>query len=180
MDRIETQTAPAHARRRGVVGVVGDAVLWVASVAGASCIVLTVLAVTTQITIVMFATGSMGPTIPAGAIAIVQRVPASEIEVGDIVTVDRGDRLPMTHRVTSVAPGASPDERVLTMRGDANEHDDPHPYPVESARKVLFSVPGVAVVLAWFGEPWVVASLATVVGLLVVWAFWPRTKERNG
>ncbi len=45
----------------------------------------------------------MEPTIPTGSLAVVHEIPASEIAVGDIVTVDRPGQLPITHRVTSVA-----------------------------------------------------------------------------
>ena len=57
----------------------------------------------------MFKTGSMSPTITAGSVALVREIPASEINVGDVVTVDREDALPVTHRVTSIVyPGPPP------------------------------------------------------------------------
>lgn len=158
--------------------VIGDVLLWAAAVAGAICILLVVLAFTAQITLIMFRTGSMSPTIPAGSVAVVQRVPATEVEVGDVVTVDREGELPVTHRVTTIAPGASADERVITMRGDANAVDDPFPYPVTSVRKVLFSVPGIALVVAGMGNPVVLGTLTVAATALVVWAFWPRGARR--
>ncbi|WP_312170785.1 S26 family signal peptidase, partial [Microbacterium sp.] len=66
-----------------------DIALWIAAVAGVVCMVLVILALTANITLIMFRTGSMSPTIPAGSVAVVQRIPASAIEVGDVVTVDR-------------------------------------------------------------------------------------------
>jgi signal peptidase len=128
----------------------------------------------------MFRTGSMAPTIPAGSVSIVQRVDASELEVGEVVTVDRAEQLPVTHRITSVAEGGTPAERVITMRGDANEQDDPHPYIVTSARVVLFSVPGIAPVIASFGDPMVLGGLTLGAALLVGWAFWPRRERAPG
>ncbi|CAN7448122.1 signal peptidase I [Microbacterium maritypicum] len=160
--------------------VIGDALLWMAAVAGAICILLVVLAFTAQITLIMFRTGSMSPTIPAGSVAVVQRVPATEIEVGDVVTVDREGELPVTHRVTTIVRGASADERVITMRGDANAADDPFPYSVTSVRKVLFSVPGIALVVAGMGNPIVLGALTVAATSLVVWAFWPRGQHRSG
>lgn len=168
----------ARVRRPGRV--IGDVLLWVAAAAGAVCILLVVLAFTAQITLIMFRTGSMSPTIPAGSVAVVQRVPASEVEIGDVVTVDREGELPVTHRVTRIAPGGSADERVLTMRGDANAADDPFPYPVSSVRKVLFSVPGIATVVAGMGNPIVLGTLTVAATSLVVWAFWPRGQLRAG
>jgi len=158
----------------------GDALLWVAAVAGAVCILLVVLAFTAQITLIMFRTGSMSPTIPAGSVAVVQRVPASEVQVGDVVTVDREGELPVTHRVTTIAPGADTQERIITMRGDANAAGDPFPYTVSSVRKVLFSVPGIALVIAGMGDPIVLGTLTVAATSLVVWAFWPRGQRRSG
>ncbi|KAA0962775.1 signal peptidase I [Microbacterium sp. ANT_H45B] len=170
--------AGSEARRRGAMSRAGrlvvDVLLWAAAIAGTICMVLVVLALTAQITLIMFRTGSMSPTIPAGSVAVVQQVPASEIAVGDVVTVDRPGDLPVTHRVTSVAPGESGEQRVLTMRGDANAADDPYSYTVESVRVVLFSVPGIATVIVALGDPVVLGGLTIAATALVVWAFWPR------
>ncbi len=172
----------ASARRpghRGVGRLVADVLLWLAAIGGVICIVLVVLAYTAGITLIMFRTGSMSPTIPAGSVAVVQRVPASEVEVGDIVTVDRENQLPVTHRVTSVSPGAGSEERVLTMRGDANAGDDPFPYAVTSVRIVLFSVPALATVIVAMGNPAVLGAITVAATALVVWAFWPRAVRRQ-
>ena len=152
----------------------GEAVLWLAAAAGALCIVLVILAQTMGITLMMFSTGSMAPTIPAGSVAVVQQTPASQIEVGDVVTVDRPEQLPVTHRVTSVEPGSSAAERTITMRGDANEQDDPHPYVVSNVRTVLWSAPGVAPLIVQLGSPLVLGGITLGAALLVGWAFWPK------
>lgn len=175
----------APVRRRHPGRLIADMLLWIAAVGGVICIVLVVLALTAQITLIMFRTGSMSPTIPAGSVSVVQRVPASAISVGDVVTVDRVDELPITHRVTSVEPGATPDERIITMRGDANAQEDPFPYTVTSVRIVLFSVPGIATVIVGMGNPYVLGVLTLAATTLVVWAFWPRAEraeraERRG
>lgn len=162
---------PSRDRRTGRV--VADVLLWIAAVGGVICIMLVVLALTAQITLIMFRTGSMSPAIPAGSVAVVQRVPAADIEVGDVVTVDRDGELPVTHRVTAIVAGAD-DERVITMRGDANASDDPFPYTVSSVRVVLFSVPGIATIIAGMGNPIVLGGLTVAATTLVVWAFWPR------
>ncbi|WP_372968435.1 signal peptidase I [Microbacterium sp.] len=167
--------APVAAPRRGAGRVLADGLLWVAAIAGTACMVLVILAFTANITLIMFRTGSMSPTIPAGSVAVVQRVPAADIEVGDVVTVDREGALPVTHRVTSVAPGSGGAERVITMRGDANAADDPYPYTVRSVRVVLFSVPGIATVIVAMGHPYVLGGLTLAATALVVWAFWPRS-----
>ena len=167
---------PSH---RGPGRVIGDVLLWIAAIGGVICIVLVILAFTAQITLIMFRTGSMSPTIPAGSVAVVQRVPAGQIAVGDVVTVDRAGELPVTHRVTSTGPGERPEERVITMRGDANTTDDPFPYTVTSARIVLFSVPGIAVLIVSMGNPLVLGALTVAATALVVWAFWPRSGSES-
>lgn len=163
---------------RGLGRALADVVLWLAAIGGVVCIALVILAYTANITLIMFRTGSMSPTIPAGSVAVVQRVPASEVEVGDVVTVDRDGRLPVTHRVTSVSPGDG-DQRVLTMRGDANASDDPVPYTVTSVRIVLFSVPALAAVIVAMGNPYVLGAITVAATALVVWAFWPRAERRH-
>ncbi|WP_229673305.1 signal peptidase I [Microbacterium saperdae] len=173
-DPSDAPDAAAKARRGGPGRLIADVLLWIAAVGGVICIVLVVLALTAQITLIMFRTGSMSPTITAGSVAVVQRVPAADIAIGDVVTVDRVDELPITHRVTSVEPGASADERIITMRGDANTEADPFPYTVTSVRIVLFSIPGIATLIVGMGNPYVLGVLTLAATALVVWAFWPR------
>lgn len=173
----DAPAAVAPPRRVRPGRVIADVLLWIAAAGGVVCIVLVVLAFTAQITLIMFSTGSMSPTITAGSVAVVQRVPAADIAIGDIVTVDRVDELPITHRVTSVEPGASADERIITMRGDANAEEDPFPYTVTSVRIVLFSIPGIATVIVGMGNPYVLGVLTLAATTLVVWAFWPRAER---
>jgi signal peptidase len=160
------------ARRAGRI--LREALLTVAALGGAACIVLVVLAFTGGYSLVMFKTGSMSPTIPAGSVALVQQIPASEIAVGDVVTVERSDALPITHRVTTIADGASDDQKVITMRGDANETEDPLPYTIDEVRIVRGSVPHLAHVIVWFGNPIVLGGITIFAAILVTWAFWPR------
>ncbi|WP_431710411.1 signal peptidase I [Glutamicibacter uratoxydans] len=129
-----------------------------------------------NISIMMFRTGSMSPTIEAGSIALVREVPATGLQEGDVVTVDRGPGLlPVTHRVLDVQ---SIDEQTgvatFTMKGDANATPDPMPYSVDTVREVIFSVPGIAPAIQWFSNPLVLGGLTISASCLVVWAFWPR------
>jgi signal peptidase len=163
----------ARAVGRGV----REVLLTLAAIGGVICIVLVILAFTGGYSLIMFKTGSMTPTIPAGSVALVQRIPASDIAVGDVVTVDRGAALPITHRVTDVEPTDADGSRLITMRGDANDVEDPAPYTVTEVRVVRGSVPALANVIVWFGSPWVLGGITLGASLLVVWAFWPR-RER--
>ncbi|WP_223357941.1 hypothetical protein [Leifsonia sp. ZF2019] len=151
----------------------GDALLTLASVAGALCILGAIAAAVFHITLILFSTGSMSPTIPAGAVALVREIPASEARVGDVVTVDRPGALPITHRVVSSQPlGGGRVELVL--RGDANAENDPAPYNVSHVRLVIASVPGGAQVIAFFSNPLFLGGATLAATALVAWAFWPR------
>lgn len=156
-----------------------DLVLTVLAVAGALCIILVIVGLTMNVSIMMFRTGSMEPTISTGSIALVREIPATEMSEGDIVTVDRGENiLPVTHRVTEIT-AINEDSGAVTfsMRGDANDVDDPEPYTAETVRRVFFSAPGVAPVIQWFQNPVVLGGLTIGATILVVWAFWPRDSE---
>ena len=183
----ETADAARSARTRGgrAAGWLGNALLNLAALGGLICLVLVILAFTANITLIMFKTGSMSPTIPAGSVALVQQVDASTVSVGDVVTVDRVAALPITHRVTSVSPvpvevGLGPEAREITMRGDANDSDDPVPYTVSTVRTVLGSVPGLAYFVVGLSNPFVLGGFALGASLLVTWAFWPRGPGRGG
>lgn len=158
--------------------VVRETLLTLAALGGAACIVLVILAFTGGYSLIMFKTGSMSPTIPTGSVALVREIPAAEAQVGDVLTVDRPGKLPVTHRVTSVAPAdGDPSERVITLKGDANQTEDPEPYRIAHARIVVGSVPGLATVIVWFGSPWIMGGVTVAAAVLVTWAFWPRERE---
>lgn len=162
--------------RTGIV----EVLLWLAAATGLLCVVLAVLAFSMNITLVLFRTGSMEPTISAGDVAVVQQIPATEVEVGDVLTVERPGQLPVTHRVTSVGPGEGPEERTITMQGDANETEDPYPYVISEARTTLFTVPRLAEPIHRMGDPYVLATVTAAAALLVGWAFWPRDPRPRG
>lgn len=164
---------------RGAGRFLGDAMLSLAAFGGFVCVLLVILAFVFNVSLIMFKTGSMGPTIPAGSLAVVREIPATKIRVGDVVTVERLAALPITHRVTSVGDGPSDAERVITMKGDANEAADPAPYTVSDVRIVMGSVPNLAYGVVWLSSPWVLALLTLGASALVTWAFWPRESREE-
>lgn len=166
-------SAPPARPSRSLAAHLMNALLNIAAVGGALCIVLVILAVVFDISLILFRTGSMTPAIPQGSLAVVREVPAAEIEVGDVVTVDRPGALPITHRVTSLEQ-VSGAQWQLTMKGDANPVEDPAPYTVTTVREVLFSVPGLARPVAAMNSPYVLGGVTLAVTVLVVWALWPR------
>jgi signal peptidase len=164
--------------RRGLLLGLREFLLNMAAVGGAVCILLVVLALLFDITLIMFKTGSMSPTIPAGSVALVQEIPAADVATGDVITVDRPGSLPITHRVTSVTD-AGGDTRIITMKGDANDTEDPAPYTVNTVRRVLGSVPGLAPVIVHVSEPPVLAGITLAVAGLVTWGSWPSSSTRR-
>lgn len=161
--------------RRSPAGHVREVLLNTAAAGGAVCIAAVICALLFDITLILFKTGSMAPGIPAGSCAVVREIPAAEISTGDVVTVDRPGKLPITHRVQTVEPagGAS---RVITMKGDANREADPAPYVVDRVRLVLWSAPGLAYPLAAAANPLVLGGTTMAVSALVTWVLWPRGK----
>jgi len=185
VDAIAASAVPDRAPRprpRGIAtrarGLVGRIALDVLALGGLVCILLVIASFVFKISIVMFATGSMSPTIPAGSIALVREVPATEIAVGDVVTVDRSEsqQLPVTHRVIEIL---GEDEGVVTfrMQGDDNADADPEPYVESTVRLVLWSAPGLATVIVQLQNPLVLGGITIGATVLVTWAFWPRERR---
>lgn len=165
--------------KKSLAGFLTSSLLNVAAVGGVLCIVAVLAAVFFNVTLIMFKTGSMSPTITAGSVAVVKEIAAAEIAVGDVVTVDRSGQLPITHRVTSVAAGSDGDRRSITMQGDANPVPDPQPYDVGQVRLVVMSVPHLAQWIVMLSHPLVLGGITVAAAALVAWAFWPRDDETH-
>lgn len=165
--------------RRSLLRRLGDWTLTALAAAGALCIIAVIAAFAFNITLIMFSTGSMSPAIPAGSVAVVREVPATEIDVGDVVTVERPNALPITHRVTEILDRGGA-QVTFTMQGDANDQPDPAPYTTDTVRLVLFSVPGLATVISGLQDPVALGVITVLAAILVTWAFWPRRdRARN-
>lgn len=158
---------------------IGNLLLNIAAVGGAICLVLVFLAFFFHVGLIMFKTGSMSPTIPTGSVALVHQVPASEVEVGDVLTVDRAGKLPVTHRVIDIEPGANASERIIRMKGDANENEDTEAYTITGGGLVLGHVPELAKVIVWFSNPCLLGGLTLAAASFVTWAFWPRRSRAD-
>ena len=163
--------------RRPLVSRITDAILSLLALLGIVCILATIAAFALNISLIMFKTGSMSPTIPTGSLAVVRQIPASDIKVGDVTTVSRGEgQLPVTHRIVSVSPVGG-DTYSIEMKGDANDSPDPQPYEVTEVKKMLWHAPGLAYVVAAASQPRYMAAITVATSLLVVWAFWPRKQQ---
>lgn len=125
--------------------------------------------------LVTFATGSMTPAYPQGSVAVAQRTPLSEVRVGDVVTIDRAGRLPITHRVIGVDLRGQ--EASIRLRGDANRTADPAPYVVDHVSKVVVALPPPLWGLRWIGTAQVETAAVVLAALAVVWGLWPRARR---
>lgn len=153
------------------------------AVLGTLSLLCAVALAVTDASLVVFRTGSMSPTMPVGALAVVVPMAADRVVVGDVVTVTRADRpLPVTHRVVSVNADPSLGEggAVLRLRGDANAVADPQPYEVTTVARVLASAPHAGHVLERVRTPPVLATATAAAAGLVAWAFWPPGRDRRG
>ncbi|PAY24309.1 signal peptidase I [Dietzia natronolimnaea] len=176
-DQAAATTQPSS--RKSVWAIIEDGVLTALAVFGVICIIATIAAFALNISLIMFKTGSMSPTIPTGSLAVVRQIPASDIRVGDVTTVARGDgQLPVTHRVVSTMPVGG-EVYSITMKGDANDSPDSQPYEVTEVKRVLWHAPGLAYAVAAIGQPTHMAGITVAASLLVVWAFWPRKQSAH-
>jgi len=152
-----------------------EAALTTGAVLGCACVALVLLGAVLDATLVVFKTGSMAPTMPTGALAVVRQVDALDVAVGDVVTVAREGKLPITHRVVEAAPDpAVPGGAVLVLRGDANDSVDPAPYEVTRVGRVVWSMPHLGTWVASVQRPVAVGVATLLVAGLTVVATWPR------
>lgn len=152
-----------------------DVVITLVGVVGIATIAWLLAAWIWGLSIVVFVTGSMSPTMPVGTAAVSQLTPAAELRVGDVVTVPRPDTgQPVTHRIVAIDEVATaPDERELTLQGDDNGFADSQTYLVDEAPRVLAAVPVLGSVVLWAQTPIVMIAASILIALAIAWALWP-------
>ena len=159
-------------RRRGK-----EIALNVAAVAGLICIIATLASLIFGIKPLVFRSGSMEPAISTGALALAKTVPATELAVGDVISVDNDQGVRITHRVVELE-SAGADTVLATLKGDANNVADRLPYTITEADRVFISVGGLGYVVAWLSSPLATFLGGGLVGAVLVIAF-GRTKDRR-
>jgi signal peptidase I len=130
---------------------VREILLTLGAVLGAACLLLGVVAVTADVHVLIFRSGSMSPTIETGDLALTRMVSASELRVDDVVSVIDSSGNRVTHRVVNLAEQG--EQRQLTLRGDANEASDREVYTVTEAQRVVFVLPKAGYLVAWSTGP---------------------------
>lgn len=147
--------------------------LTVGAVVGSLCLLVALAGMLFDVKPLVFRSGSMGPEIPAGALALSRPADATDLRVGDVVSVISTHRV--THRVVGI--DGTGEARVLTLQGDRNPSPDEETYQVSEADRVFWSVPWVGHAVAWLSSPlgrFVLGGLS--VGILA-FVCWPRRED---
>jgi len=158
-----------------------EALLTVGAVVGVVCIVIAIGTAFFDVRPLLFRSGSMSPAITTGALAIAHEVPASELEVGDVVTVRTDGDTRVTHRIVSISHEG--DQATVTLKGDANAAPDAQKYAVDSAPRVWFDVPRLGYVVAWLAKPLglvLLGAYAMFLLMVVLGRTGPRARPTGG
>lgn len=140
----------------------------IGAILGTLCLLMTLCTVVFGLKPLIFASGSMGPEIPTGALGIAIPTATSEIQPGEIVSVVNSEGTRITHRVVENEPSG------LILKGDANEVADFQPYVVDSVDRLLFAVPILGYVISWFSQPWAFFVGGLICAYLLYLAFGKR------
>lgn len=158
--------------------VLRETLLTVGAISGLLCVGIALAAAIFGITPLVFRSGSMSPAIDTGALAFAKGTPATELEVGDVVSVTNasGDRV--THRIESIEV-VTGNSATLVLKGDANTDADSEPYVVSEADRILFSVNRLGYVATWLSGPVAVFAGGVLVGVLLMVAWRPDGPRRT-
>ena len=121
--------------------------------------------------------GSMEPVYHVGSIVFVQKVPATEIKLGDPITFRlTGQNMMATHRVVKI----DTDKKQFITKGDANNaEDDPTSFESLVGRASNFSVPWLGYISVNIKTPKGIMAATGVIVVIVLLTFLPEifTKE---
>jgi hypothetical protein len=103
-------------------------------------------------------------------------VQASEIRVGDVLSVENASGIRVTHRVVRV--NTTNGIASVSLKGDANGVPDAAPYTVREADRVIFSAPLLGYVVAWLNSSAAVFAGGLFTAYLLYLAFGHRGNSR--
>lgn len=152
-----------------------ESLLTVGAVLGLVCLVASAVGIALDVRPVIFRSGSMSPAIETGALALSRTTPASELAVGDVVTVTDSKGILVTHRIRSITRDG--DDATLILQGDDNPVADPEPYVVQSVDRVFVDVPRLGYVVSAAAGPYGVFAGGLLVGLVLTTVFSRRRKD---
>ncbi len=110
--------------------------------------------------------GSMEPVLHKGDLVLVSRIPATDLQVGDIVTFisPQDDKTPITHRIVAT-PSTETGYRFVT-KGDANPSADSSILPSSIVGRQTYTVPKLGYVADVMRRP---IGLALLIYLPALW-----------
>ena len=113
--------------------------------------------------------GSMLPALRINSMIIAKELPASQIEVGDILSFyGKNADVRITHRVVEIQDNG---ESFIT-RGDANNTNDPNPVTKDRViGKVIFSIPLIGLIFKALSNP---IAIVIIVLIGIAWILIPK------
>jgi signal peptidase len=136
------------------------------------------LLLATDTPFIVIASGSMSPALEVGDIIIVQKVPATSIQAGDIIAFDSPEEIRTIHRVTQIQTLPNGTIQFKT-KGDANPSEETYWTSEEDVHgRVLYKIP----YLGWMALiPTIPITIAIIIIIIVL--IWPeksrKTKKRK-
>jgi len=134
-----------------------------------ACVALTTLGPHVGHPALVIEGGSMQPTIPLGALVILDQGAPADLHVGDVVSFRADNGTIVTHRVTRLAQldGAP----WFGTKGDANAEPDPTITPDSAILgRVAWSIPGAGELIWLLARPIGIAAAVLVAATLLVFA----------
>lgn len=118
--------------------------------------------------------GSMLPALRINSMIIAKELPASEIEVGDILSFyGKNADVRITHRVVEIQN----DGEAFITRGDANNTNDPNPVTKDRViGKIVFSIPLIGLIFKALSNP---IAIAIIVLIGIAWILIPKLIKKE-
>jgi signal peptidase len=123
---------------------------------------------------VAVASGSMSPALQVGDLIIVQGVPATSIQVGEIIIFDSPQESPTIHRVTRIQ--TLPNGTIeFKTKGDANPAEDDYWVTSKNIHgRVLYRIP----YLGWLALEPTIPIIIIIIAVIVVYV-WPEDHRKQ-
>lgn len=155
-----------------------EGALWIGAVLGVLSIAGAVAVIGLGYSLLIFRSGSMGPEIPTGSLAVARTVEAADLRVGDVVSVDTAAGARVTHRIVQIDDSGS--TVSLTLKGDANQAPDDETYAISSTPRVVGSVPVLGYVVARVLSPLGILAVGAIGVVLAVIGLRSDREDRGG
>ena len=154
-----------------------EVALWTGALLGLLSVVAGTAVMFFGYTFLIFRSGSMGPDIPTGSVALARTTPVAELEPGDVVSVVAANGARVTHRLVSATVRG--DEGSLILQGDTNATPDAEIYQVSEAERSIASVPYLGYVVTVLLSPAGLVAAGCLSGMVLLLGF-GSSDDRSG